>query len=63
MKIPLPDHIGKHKKPLPEITGAYIKNPYPGKDLLTPEEALECINTLAGMLVIDKRYRKTLDGS
>jgi len=60
LKIPIQGQLPS--KIIPKKTDAYIKNPYPGKELLTQEEALECINSLAGMLVIDKRYRNNING-
>lgn len=53
MKIP-----GAETGKLPDITDAYIINPYPEKKLLTMEEALDSVSRLAGMLKIDLKNRK-----
>jgi len=53
MKIPFPER----DKNIPGLNEAYIRNPYPGKELLTVEEALDSINRISGMILIDKRYR------
>ena len=41
---------------------AYIANPLKGKDLLTPEEAVDAISKLSAMLCADNRYRADLRG-
>lgn len=42
---------------LPQEGTAYIWNPFHGKQLLTPDEALDMINRLSGSLLIDGRKR------
>jgi len=36
---------------------AYIINPYHGKDRLTVQEAMDCINHLSGVLLADGCYK------
>ena len=48
---------------LPGMEEAYIMNPYPGKDLLTRHEALNIINVLSGMLLIDGSNRRDKQSS
>lgn len=58
MKIP-PSAADKPEiKPANLPDGAYIKNPFPGKDLLTFEESLQCIYMLSSMMRIDCTMRK-----
>jgi hypothetical protein len=58
MKIPIPKQF-INKKGLPETNEAYIRNPYHAKEVLTPEEAMDCINQLSNRLLIDQRYRRS----
>ncbi len=39
-------------------TTAYIQNKYSGKENLTREEAVDLINHLSGMLLVDDRFKK-----
>jgi hypothetical protein len=41
---------------------AYIVNPYPGKDFLTQQEALDLVSKVAGMLSLDMRRQKRVYG-
>lgn len=55
MKIP-----NSASDPIPE-TGeeeAYIINKYAGKEFLTPLEAVDCINELSGILLVDGNQRR-----
>jgi hypothetical protein len=42
---------------LPDTDEAYIPNPYAGKDLISPRQAVDCINFLSGALLADGRKR------
>lgn len=48
---------GHDNAELPGADDAYIANPYPGKKLLTRHEAMNAINALSGMLLIDGNTR------
>ncbi len=39
-------------------TTAYIQNKYSGKEHLTREEAIDLINHLSGMLLVDDRFKR-----
>lgn len=58
MKIPSSAADKPTMKPVDLPEGAYIKNPFPGKDMLTFEESLQCIYMLSGMMRIDYTIRK-----
>ena len=55
-----PDRVINNSSDLPN--GAYIRNPFPDKQLLTVEEALHAIESIAGMIKIDRRYRTIKSG-
>lgn len=58
MKIP---HSASEKptiKPIDLPEGAYIKNPFPEKEMLTFEESIHCIHMLSSMMRIDFTIRK-----
>jgi len=60
MGMKIPDSAadpGHDNESLPDANEAYIMNPYPGKELLTRHEALNAINALSGMLLIDGNKR------
>ena len=52
----LPDPAGGRPEIIRE--DAFIKNPYPGKEMLTKEEALNCISLLSAMMLADVNYRR-----
>lgn len=49
-EIPTPDG-------LPEEGEAYIQNPYAGKELLTPNEALDLVHVVIGEIIADRITR------
>jgi hypothetical protein len=44
-----------------EGQGAYIRNPVADRAVLTPFEALDAISRLSAILVVDLKYRETVD--
>jgi hypothetical protein len=44
-----------------EGQGAYIRNPVADRPMLTPFEALDAISRLSSVLVVDLKYRETVD--
>lgn len=56
MKLPEDANDEKKQAP-PDMDEACIKNPYYSKELLTRAEALDAINLISSMLVIDGTIR------
>ncbi len=59
MKLPQPAGLLRRG----DDDGAYIHNKYSGKDVLTRGEAIDLINCLSGILLVDDRYKAEKGGS
>lgn len=55
------DPVSDEDRYIPPADSRYIPNPYQGRELLTRREALNMINALTGMLLIDGDNRRTTD--
>lgn len=60
--VTLPDDEPPSAGPV-DAGEAYITNPYPGRNLLTRAEAMNAINALSGMLLVDGIRRSATDSS
>lgn len=58
-KLKIPDSAADAPKNINDEKEAYIINPAAGKDMLTKIEAIDIINHLSGVLLVDGRYRST----
>lgn len=54
----IPETGADELKNIPTTEEAYITNPFCGKEYLTPAEAIDAINMLSGMLLVDSKTRK-----
>jgi hypothetical protein len=59
IKIPLSgsDKIIDDPRGPRNYAGAYIQNPFPAQVFLTPQEALQTINILSGLLAADVHFK------
>jgi hypothetical protein len=58
MGIELPKSASDKMTGERHYAGARIMNPFPGVMLLTPDEAVQAINILSGLLIADERFKQ-----